>query len=556
MTAADGPIVLVVVGHPDDEALWIGGTLLALCGSASRRVVVSLTHAANPIRRAEFEAACAALDALPLMLDLPDGGAVALPEIAPFLESALASSGLGPSNLALVLTHAADGNERGHWQHQQCHRQMSAWSRRHTIPFGFFSERPLLRGGLPTVPEGERAGLHLCSFQPVRLASREGPVEASVEAALAVMVDRPAKDGLLDLYESQLPGLRQYAHAGGATEYLYFDRSDVAAWLSGLLASPPSRTPLPPSRSQDLPQGLPRSQSMYTHVLEVTTVVGCKNLCEYCPQEKNIQAYKKHSRNIKFKYDDFVRYLDKVPLSTAVYFGTTSEPWFNPDFNRMLKHAYDRGHTVRVYTTLVDVTEDDIAFLKTMMLERVTVHLPSAEGRERYTATEEYQHILRCIVAADIPNIQYMSIGTVHPDARKWVPQVREQAFETLTDFAGNLVNGAAPSRPRLSGPLTCMANRFHWNTLYPSGEVCLCCEDFGMTHVLGNLGRDSYEDLFQSEEFNRVRRGMIDDRIDVLCRHCEYARPLPRKTIDETADPSVPALKPVAPLPQDLTPA
>ena len=52
--------------------------------------------------------------------------------------------------------------------------------------------------------------------------------------------------------------------------------------------------------------------------IEITTNVGCKNLCEYCPQEVNIAAYKGRSRNRQMKLADFKTCLEKVPLDVKV----------------------------------------------------------------------------------------------------------------------------------------------------------------------------------------------------------------------------------------------
>ena len=41
-------------------------------------------------------------------------------------------------------------------------------------------------------------------------------------------------------------------------------------------------------------------------------------------------------------------------------------------------------------------------------------------------------------------------------------------------------------------------ALRMNHNVLLPNGDVVLCCMDFGMQHVLGNLKRQSYEEILK----------------------------------------------------------
>ena len=44
--------------------------------------------------------------------------------------------------------------------------------------------------------------------------------------------------------------------------------------------------------------------------------------------------------------------------------------------------------------------------------------------------------------------------------------------------------------------------------------------------HVIGNLLRDSYDQLFQSEEYRRIQRGLDgDETVDLACRTCEISR-------------------------------
>jgi len=45
---------------------------------------------------------------------------------------------------------------------------------------------------------------------------------------------------------------------------------------------------------------------------------------------------------------------------------------------------------------------------------------------------------------------------------------------------------------------------------------------DYGLKHVLGNLISGDYNSLFRSAEFLRVKKGLRDESLDILCRYCE----------------------------------
>lgn len=65
-------------------------------------------------------------------------------------------------------------------------------------------------------------------------------------------------------------------------------------------------------------------------------------------------------------------------------------------------------------------------------------------------------------------------------------------------------------------------------NVLLPDGTVVLCCNDFGMKHVLGNLLKEDYDSIISSEQMRLVKRGMnLDESLSILCRKCMFAKNL-----------------------------
>jgi hypothetical protein len=71
---------------------------------------------------------------------------------------------------------------------------------------------------------------------------------------------------------------------------------------------------------------------------------------------------------------------------------------------------------------------------------------------------------------------------------------------------------------------------RFYRNILLPNGDVALCCCDWGLKHVLGNLFVSDYDDLIKSQEFLRLLKGLEDSSLDILCRYCERVNKKNRK--------------------------
>lgn len=79
---------------------------------------------------------------------------------------------------------------------------------------------------------------------------------------------------------------------------------------------------------------------------------------------------------------------------------------------------------------------------------------------------------------------------------------------------------------PRKTGVLKCTSctDDLNHNVLMPNGDVLLCCMDYDQKHVIGELNTMKYQQLFTSKEYIRIRAGLRDESIDILCRNCEVS--------------------------------
>jgi radical SAM protein with 4Fe4S-binding SPASM domain len=81
---------------------------------------------------------------------------------------------------------------------------------------------------------------------------------------------------------------------------------------------------------------------------------------------------------------------------------------------------------------------------------------------------------------------------------------------------------------PRNEFSLTCRSTPFYdRNVLLPNGDVVLCCMDYDLKHIIGNLLKQTYEEIFQSKplldliamnekpEFNKCS----------ICKSCDNVR-------------------------------
>jgi MoaA/NifB/PqqE/SkfB family radical SAM enzyme len=287
--------------------------------------------------------------------------------------------------------------------------------------------------------------------------------------------------------------------------------------------------------------------------LEITTMIGCKVACVYCPQDKISHRYFGADRMMKF--DDFKIFIERVPRRVVVHFTGFAEPFLNPRCTDMIEYAARRGHPIWISTTLAGLTREDVRRLsKLAPYYQFQIHLPSAQKLMNLAINDDYFSLLSDVVSAGIITDLHFHGDEVHPVVGAWLRQHAVDFHEFwIQNRAGNLntekikakvsksvITGAKPS-----GKLRC--DRIYMNVLLPNGDVVLCCMDWSAEYVLGNLKRDSFEDLYRSETFRRVLRGLRDPSIDLLCRTCHLAQSGAARDRLKTAIRNIPGIGPVA---------
>jgi Iron-sulfur cluster-binding domain len=255
------------------------------------------------------------------------------------------------------------------------------------------------------------------------------------------------------------------------------------------------------------------------HVLEVTTVVGCKVSCCYCPQEKFVNAYKKISDIYRFDFDNFKALLATVPGEVDIYFCGMSEPFLHPQCAEMISYAWQKGYRIALDTSLVGVTQADVDLLKDIPLLFLALHLPSSQGEEKIKVDDNYLAILDSILAGGL-NCQDLHL---HYYGNELHEKIDLGSAEQMPLFSrGGTIqvsNSALPGR--FKGEIGCDRNHRN-NVLLPNGDVLLCSTDWEMKHVLGNLNETDYQTLFKGKAFLDIVAGMKDEKADILCRFCE----------------------------------
>ena len=249
----------------------------------------------------------------------------------------------------------------------------------------------------------------------------------------------------------------------------------------------------------------------------ITTHIGCPMRCKFCPQDLLIEAYKKRGGNRYMSFEAFKTCINKLPHPTEVSFSGLAEAWLNSDCTKMLLYAFGLGHRITVYTTLVGMTMVDLLAIKHIPFHHFAIHLPDEEGYSKIPITDEYKTVL--IEAMKIiPNHSLMSMGTVH---HEFLPLLNREVLSGEKSMHSRAGNIPFLKTVKKTGMIECLSSglKLDHNILLPNGDVLLCCMDFRMAYILGNLLERDYEDLFKGETFEKIQAGLIDG--EVLCRYC-----------------------------------
>lgn len=261
--------------------------------------------------------------------------------------------------------------------------------------------------------------------------------------------------------------------------------------------------------------------------LEFTLAIGCALNCNYCPQEKLINRYKEHKCKV-MEFDTFTKALTRIKPGGGVIISGMVEPFHNPNCAKMIKYAYENGYKVRLFTSLTGVTDEDIDIIKNVELDEFTIHIPDEQYNSKFNITEEYLRIFDRVQALFKDRISAYSVhGKIHKEMTGRILKNKPIA-NVMFDRAGNLEKQGLLHK-NAKGKIRCMAgsktNIGIWTPeVLPDGTVTLCCMNYGMKHVLGNIVKQSWEDIYAGAEYQKILKGFEDETIDILCRNCTGA--------------------------------
>lgn len=280
--------------------------------------------------------------------------------------------------------------------------------------------------------------------------------------------------------------------------------------------------------------------------VEITTKIGCSNNCIYCPQDLLLSSYCKKTCKTQMKLEDFKRALSHIPQWLDINFAGMNEPFENPEAFEMVEYAIINGYKVSIFTTLKGLSINQIEKLGKLNLKSIVVHLPDNEKMMNLQVNKDYLSRLRQFFDLNLSNVKYVCIGSVHKmidekiskcvkqdkkvifragnlkDADKWPGELKHN------ENCGRIINEKQRvicSRRLNYNRLDRTATHVECSVLLPDGSLILCCQDYGLKHVLGNLYEQDYETIMYGDVMKEIEQSMSClNNHEILCRKCEFA--------------------------------
>jgi hypothetical protein len=213
--------------------------------------------------------------------------------------------------------------------------------------------------------------------------------------------------------------------------------------------------------------------------MEFTTSIspkGCIVNCAFCPQrtlEKIYHAHEGQPKNLSL--ENFKKICDKLPHQVRVTFSGFTEPWLNRDCSKMVKYAYYKGHPLSAFSTGVGMHVEDVELIKSIPWTTgpnggFCLHVPDKERIAEHPITDRLIKVFEKNLVGE---------ATIKPTLQKLMNRVQ-----------------SAPKK----GPSTCgCIEHLYHNVVLPNGEVSLCCMDYSLEKILGNILYEEYDDIMPS---------------------------------------------------------
>ena len=259
----------------------------------------------------------------------------------------------------------------------------------------------------------------------------------------------------------------------------------------------------------------PNAAGYENNHVEMTLTSACPMMCSYCPQSNYIKSYKSLKPSGKdMSFEDYKIILKNIDIIGYIAFTGFTEPIRNKNWYEMIKYTIDEGYRAVLNTTLFKATSQDIDKMVSLEIP-INIHITDSKQDIPIETYEEFIKKYKGRIS-----INYFS-EKGHDTAKK----LSSSAYKPrLHDRGGNVSSDNAPQTQVIKGPVTCSTKRQYSNVVVPNGDVSVCCSDFGLEHVLGNLLTTKLSEIHKSKKMQKFNNKMLEGDEEFICNKCWYA--------------------------------
>jgi MoaA/NifB/PqqE/SkfB family radical SAM enzyme len=291
-----------------------------------------------------------------------------------------------------------------------------------------------------------------------------------------------------------------------------------------------------------IPEGEDLSHAYRLRWVSLETNTVCTQRCSFCP----VSIAPRDPEAMKTEL--FERLVEEIAHHRETIEGVTlnnyNEPTADRRFTEQVRTLHKKGLPVAVLSNGSTFTPDKVdALVEFGPILYLSVNISSLD-RERYAAERERDHLDTVLehleYMKDRPVAETMDLVVLghQDDQHRADTAALEERFGgsrfnvrdfAIMDRAGYLPFGVKPESPfvHLRGCDNLGSRPIEHIHITPQGRCVLCCEDYDEHHLIGDLTRQSLDEVLSGNEIARLRRmvyGLEEAPQDFICRKCAFA--------------------------------
>jgi hypothetical protein len=291
-----------------------------------------------------------------------------------------------------------------------------------------------------------------------------------------------------------------------------------------------------------IPETLDLSTRYRLRYVSLETHTVCTQACSFCPvsiapRKPDYMPTELFDRLV----EEISRYRDTIE---AVTLNNYNEPTADRRFADQVQTLIEHQLPVAVLSNGSTFTADKVDALVAMgPITYMSVNI-SGLDRERYAQERQRDHLPKVLEHLDYmkdkpvaETMDLIVLGQDDDQHRADTEALRQRFggslfnvrnFEIM-DRAGYLPIGLKPDKPfeKLAGCNNTGSRPIEHIHINPQGECILCCEDYDEFHKVGDLTKQTIDEVLSGEEMARLRRmvyGVEEAPKDFICRKCVFA--------------------------------